>query len=334
MMESANILLTGKQRVELRHQPIPEVPADGLLARTQVSLISTGTECICYHGNHEPGSHWANWVNKYPFNLGYSNVARVEKIGSDVEGYEVGDRIFTTSNHHQWIAVKTPVVKIPDAISDEEAAWTKLAVITQTGVRRAQLQMGAKVAVIGSGPLGQLLTQYSRLMGAEEVLAIDPVEGRLEIARAHGATQCFNGSAADAVQFVESHTNGNLADVVFDATGHYAVFPLALKLTRRFGTLMLIGDSPQPSKQVLQSDVITRQITIRGTHNERLPPDQGEWSFHHQVRLFHTYVARKQMRVGDLITSRHSPADAAAVYAGLLEDRSATIGVVFDWSEI
>ena len=62
--------------------------------------------------------------------------------------------------------------------------------------------------------------------------------------------------------------------------------------------------------------------------------DQGEWSFHNQVRLFHTYVARKQMRVGDLITSRHSPAEAAAVYAGLLEDRSATIGVVFDWSEV
>jgi threonine dehydrogenase-like Zn-dependent dehydrogenase len=262
-MESANILLTAQQQVELCRQPIPSLPADGLLARTQVSLISTGTECICYHGNHEPGSHWANWV-KYPFNLGYSNVARVEQVGPQVEGYEVGDRIFTTSNHHQWIAVKPPAVKIPDQISDEAAAWSKLAVISQTGVRRAQLQMGAKVAIIGLGPLGQLLTQYVRLMGAEQVLAIDPIEGRLEIARAHGATQSFAGSDADAVDFVESHTNGNLADVVFDATGHYAVFPLALKLTRSFGTMMLIGDSPQPSKQVLQADVITRQITIRG----------------------------------------------------------------------
>jgi D-arabinose 1-dehydrogenase-like Zn-dependent alcohol dehydrogenase len=204
-MKSTNILLVGKQQVELCDRPIPEVPVDGLLARTQGSLISTGTECICYGGNHEPGTHWARWV-KYPFNLGYSNVARVERIGFRVEGFEVGDRIFSSGNHHQWISVKAPVVKIPDAISDEEAAWSKLAVIAQTGVRRARLQMGAKVAIIGLGPIGQLLTQYARPMGAEEVLVIDPIEGRLEIAGAHGATQSFAGNPADAVDFIRSHT--------------------------------------------------------------------------------------------------------------------------------
>ena len=98
--------------------------------------------------------------------------------------------------------------------------------------------------------------------------------------------------------------------------------------------MMLIGDSPQPSKQVLQADVITRQITIRGSHNERLPPDQGEWSTPNQIHLFHTYLGRQQMRVADLITSRHTPADAPQVYAGLLADRSATIGVIFDWNQV
>ena len=111
------------------------------------------------------------------------------------------------------------------------------------------------------GPLGQLITQYARVMGAEEILAIDPIAGRLEIARAHGATRSFAGSAGEAVDFVRSHTQDRLADVVFDATGHYAVFPLALKLTRTFGTMMLIGDSPQPSKQTLQADVITSRPT-------------------------------------------------------------------------
>ena len=332
-MESANILLIGKQQVELCRQPAPGLPADGVLARTQVSLISTGTECICYHGDHEPGSHWAGWV-RYPFNLGYSNVARVEEVGPQAEGFEPGDRIFTTSSHHQWIAAAGNAIRIPDDISDEEAAWSKLATIAQTGVRRAQLEMGARVVVIGLGPLGQLITQYARVMGAEEILAIDPIAGRLEIARAHGATRSFAGSAGEAVDFVRSHTQDRLADVVFDATGHYAVFPLALKLTRTFGTMMLIGDSPQPSKQTLQADVITRQITVRGTHNENLPPDQGQWSAHSQMRLFHTYLARKQMRVEDLITARHAPAAAPAVYASLLADRAATIGVLFDWGKM
>ena len=200
-------------------------------------------------------------------------------------------------------------------------------------VRRAELRMGARVVVIGLGPLGQLLVQYARVVGAEEILAVDLAPGRLETAGAHGATQTFAGSAADALPFVQEHTDGRLADVVFDATGHYAVFPLALKLVRNFGTMMLTGDSPHPSKQTLRADVITRQVSIRGTHNENLPPDQAEWT-RPQAQLFHAYVARGQMRVDDLITSRFSPAEAPDVYAMLLENRTETLGVLFDWRQL
>ncbi len=332
-MQSKNIVLTGKQQVELRSEAAPELPADSVLARTLVSLISTGTETICYRGESDEGSHWANWV-KYPFYLGYSNVAVVEQVGPQAQGLAVGDRIFSTSHHHQFIVPRGPAVKIPAGISDEEAAWSKLATIAQTAVRRAELKMGAKVVVIGQGPLGQLVTQYARAAGAEEVLAVDMVQGRLDIARAHGATQTFAGSAADAGPFVREHTGGHLADVVFDATGYYAVFPLALKLVRNFGTLLLTGDSPYPSKQVLGPDVITRQVAIRGTHNENLPADQAEWTQARQAQLFYTYVARGQIRVDDLITSRFSPAEAPAVYAMLLENRADTLGVLFDWRQL
>ena len=332
-MQSKNIVLTGKQQVELRSEEAPALPVDGLLARTRVSLISTGTETICYRGEMDEGSHWANWV-QYPFYLGYSNVAVVEQVGAQAEGFEAGDRIFSTSHHRQIIAVKSNALKIPASISDEEAAWSKLATIAQTAVRRAELPMGAKVVVIGLGPLGQLVVQYARAVGAEEALAIDMVQGRLDIARAHGATQTFAGSAADALSFVQEHTDGRLADVVFDVTGHYAVFPMALKLVRRFGTMMLTGDSPYPSKQTLTPDVITRQVSIRGTHNENLPPDQAEWTQARQAQLFHTYVARGQMRVDDLITSRFPPTQAPEVYAMLLENRADTLGVLFDWRQL
>lgn len=331
-MESTNIVLTGKQQAELRTEKVPPLPEDSLLVQTQLSLISTGTECICYRGELEPGTHWAGWV-QYPFYLGYSNVGIVEQVGTAVEGYQVGDRVFSNANHRQFQIVKPPVTKIPDNISDDSAGWSKLATIAQTGVRRAELTMGAKVAIIGLGPLGQLLTQYTRVMGAEEVIAIDPIQGRLQVAAAHGATQTFAGSAADALPFVMEQTNGRLADVVFDATGHFAVFPLALKLVRRFGTVMLIGDSPQPGKQVLTADVITRQITIRGSHNENLSPDNAEeWHAIRQIELLYKYISRGQMRVYDLITARHAPQQTPDVYSGLLEDRSDTIGVVFDWS--
>ena len=332
-MNSTNIVLTGKQQVELRSEPLADLPADGVAVRTRVSLISSGTETICYRGESDPGSHWANWV-QYPFYLGYSNVGVIERVGAAVSGFDAGERVFTTAHHQQLAIARGIPVKIPAAVSDESAAWSKLATIAQTGVRRAQLAMGAKVVIIGLGPLGQLLSQYVRVMGAEQILVIDPLASRLEVARAHGATDGFAGNAGDALPFVEEHTRGNRADVVFDATGHPPVLPLALALAKRFGLVMLIGDAPNPSQQVLTSDVITRQITIRGTHNENLPGDQAEWSASRQVELFYTYLMRGQMRVDDLITGRHAPAEAPAVYAQLLDNRAASLGVLFDWSRL
>ena len=330
-MRSTNIVFTGRQQAELRDEPVPDLAPDGVAVRTRVSLISSGTETICYRGESDPGTHWHGWI-RYPFHPGYSNVGVIEQTGEAVAGSAAGDRVFTSCNHHQVAVARGAAVPIPDAVSDESAAWTKLATIAQTGVRRAQLAMGATVAIIGLGPLGQLLSQYARVMGAERVIAIDPLASRLQVAIDHGATHQFAGSAGDALPFVEELTGGLRADVVFDATGHPPVLPLALALARQFGLVMLIGDAPNPSRQVLTSDVITRQISIRGTHNENLPGDQALWSPARQAELFYTYLMRGQMRVDDLITARHSPADAPRVYARLLNDRGASLGVLFDWA--
>lgn len=331
-LNSLNIVLTGKQNIELLPESLGSLPDDGLLVKTRLSMLSTGTECICYRGELEEGSHWAGWV-KYPFYPGYSNVGVVEEVGSAVQDFQVGDRIFCTSHHQQYHIARPPARKIPDEVSDESAVWTKLATIAQTAVRRARLELGAKVAVIGLGPVGQLIVQYCRLMGAEEVLAIDLIESRLRVAAKHGATQTFTGAAAEALPFVREHTNGRLADFVFEVTGHPAVFPFSLKLTRNFGTMMLVGDCPQPGKQSLAVDIITRGVEVRGAHNEKLPPNEAEeWGKLRQTELFYKYIARGEMRTEDMITSRHSPYEAPEVYARLVKDRADSIGVAFDWS--
>ena len=331
-MESNNIVFVAKKQAELIQEELPPLPDDAIIVRSTLSLISSGTESICFRAEMDEGTHWADWV-KYPFYPGYSNVGTVEQVGKNVSDCSVGDRVFSMGNHRQLHIVQPPLKVIPDNISDESAAWSKLGTIAQTGVRRARLEMGDSVVIIGLGPIGQLLTQYSRLMGVDEIIAIDPVANRLEIAKAHGATQAFAGSAADAGQFVADHTGGRLADVVFDATGHYAVFPLALKLVRQFGTMILVGDSPYPSRQKLTADIVTRQITVRGSHNEYLP-DERLWPMHRQIDLLYRYIERGQVKVDDLITSRRSPHDAQQVYSDMLTNRAENIGVAFDWREM
>jgi len=334
-MKSKAIVFTAPGEVELQVEEVPEPGPGQILAHTLVSLISTGTETWCLGGEFDADTGWAAWV-KFPFHPGYSNVARVVKVGEGVSAFREGERVFSLAQHRQLALLDAEgggVVKLPDHADDEDAAWSALAFITQTGVRRGEHAMGQAAVVIGLGPLGQLVTQYLRVVGLREVLAVDIVQKRLDVAVAHGATQAFCGSAQDAAAFVREHTEGRLADAVYDVTGHYPVFPHALKLVRDHGTVVLIGDTPHPSRQHLTHDVITRQLKIVGTHNAKLPPAHAYWTIERQVLLFLHYLHRGQMRVADLVTHRFPPEDAPKVYAMLQEDRSATMGVLFDWRE-
>lgn len=329
-MKSTTIVFTGPRQVDLTEIEVPEPGPGEFTIQTLVSLMSMGTELICYRGEFEPGTHWHSWV-KYPFYPGYSCVGRVIEVGEQVTDFHEGDRVFCNVSHRQYANISGAAVKVPDEISDEEASWCKLATITQTGVRLAEHVMGDTAVVIGLGPLGQLTTQYLRVMGLQEVLVVDPVQPRLDIALEHGATAAFCGSAADAKEFVLEHTDGKLADAVYDVTGNYAVFPMALELTRQFGKVILQGDSPHPSKQHLTHDALTRQIRITGSHNENLPPQYARWTAKRQAELFLQYVQREQMRVADLITHHFAPSEAAEVYARLEQDRGDSVGVIFDW---
>ncbi|MAT77884.1 hypothetical protein CMK14_22450 [Candidatus Poribacteria bacterium] len=333
-MKSKTIIFTGLEQAELVEVDLLDEPAPHeFTIQTRVTLMSMGTELACYRADSEPGSHWHGWV-KHPFFPGYSCVGEVIKVGSDIEWLRVGERIFHTTSHRQYANLSIPadqIVKVPDGVSDEEAVWSKLATITQTAVRQVEHAMGDRAVVIGQGPIGQLVTQYLRLLGLREILVIDQMQTRLDLALAHGATAGFNGSAAEAKDFVLEHTDGQLADAVYDATGHFSVLPLALPLARRYGTVMLLGDSPHPSRQHLTPDLLTRQIRLIGTHNESLPPAYAYWTPIRQQRLFLQYVQRQQMKVDDLITHRFNPDQASQVYADLNRDRSDSIGVIFKW---
>jgi threonine dehydrogenase-like Zn-dependent dehydrogenase len=227
------------------------------------------------------------------------------------------------------------LVPVPDAVSDDDATWFALAGVAQAGVRRAEQPLGARVVVVGLGLLGQLVVQYMRLLGARQVIAIDPAPARLEMAQRHGATTVLGIPVGESRDLVLALTSGQLADVVYDMTGHPDVFQAALPLVRRFGTLALIGDPGMPGEQRLTGDVLTRNLRIVGSHGANPPPDSTDWtpwSRHEMATLFFDYLARGDLRVTDMITHRFPPAAAAEAYAMLCRDRSAAMGVLFEWS--
>ncbi|PQV62601.1 Threonine dehydrogenase [Abditibacterium utsteinense] len=335
-MQSLNIRFVGKDQVEIVEELVPDLKSDQILVRSLKSLISTGTESICLGRKFAPGTGWESWL-QYPFYPGYLCAGEILEVGSEVTTLKPGDRITSRGPHRQFFTMNAAnALPIPDGASIEDAAWFGLAKITQNGVRKANHVMGDAVVVIGLGLLGQLVVQYARLMGAREVIAIDTAPLRLEMARAHGATHTLQMSVADAKEQVESLTDGRLADVVYDVTGHAAVFAPALGLARRFGTLLLLGDTGTPSEQRLTSDVVGRGVKIVGAHDVDTPwsSDCDYWTQSKMGGLFFSYLQRDQMRVSDLVTHRFSPRDAIKTYQLLEIDRASVMGVIFDWEQL
>ena len=350
-MQSRNLVFVGKDQVEVSVEEVREPGPGEVLIKATKTLISTGTEGIALGRLFEPGSHWDNWV-KYPFHPGYSMIGSVVAIGSGVEGIREGERFALREPHQEYVTIALNERKsdkgllavptrelypVPAGVADEDAPWIGLATIVQNGVRRAEHKLGDAVVVIGLGLLGQLVVQYVRLLGARQIIAVDVSEQRLAMARSHGATVTLAMGAQEAREHILALTDGAGADVVYDVTGAAPVFSIALTLLRRFGRLVLLGDTGAPTEQHLTGDVINKALSIVGAHDSNPPAtstDHAYWNKLRMAELFFTYLLRGDMRVSDLVTHRFSPLDAVEAYRVLREERMTAMGVIFDWTQL
>ena len=247
-MNGTAVVFTAKDKVEVQSLPVADLKPNEVLVQTHCTLISTGTECIVLGQKFEPGTHWAAW-GVFPFHPGYSNVGQVVKIGAEVKDLKAGDRVFSRTHHKQYVVVKEEMaVKVPEGVSDEEATLTGIGKIVQHGMRRAQIQLGDTVVIIGAGLLGQFATQYARMGGAGDVIVIDPVAKRMDMAKAHGATHTLAMTVDQAYEKIKEITQGWMADVVSSTSpASPGVFTVGiLKLPRRFGKVGVIGDTGTP----------------------------------------------------------------------------------------
>lgn len=337
-MKSKNIVFTGKECVEVIEEEVPSPQAGQLLCAAAKSLISVGTETFCLRGNYDAGTTWEQYI-RYPLHPGYSMSAVVVEVGEGVETFKRGDRVTAWVEHRQRFIVKaSEALPIPDGIGDDAAAWATLARTTQLGVRRADLQLGETVGVVGLGMLGQLVVQYLRVSGARRIMVIDPLKARIGMAMEHGATDGFPGHTREALDWIREATGGRMLDAMFDVTGHPAVLAPATQALRKLGRLILLGDSPTPSLQQLGPRVVGDSISIMGIHGMMYPEVYSvynPWTAAEMSALFFDYLRQGRMNVSDLITHPDvSPLDAPDVYRWLLEDRSTAMGVTFDWSAV
>ncbi|MGV3617259.1 MAG: zinc-dependent alcohol dehydrogenase [Fimbriimonas sp.] len=309
-------------------EPDVAVPAGQVRVRSRNSLISTGTEGICLHRLFAPGTHWDQWV-KYPFGTGYSMIGEIVEVGPDVEGFQVGQRVASRTNHRsETVTGLDKIVAIPEGVSDEDAAWFALAKIAFMGWKASGLRLGDDVLIVGAGPIGQVALRWMVAGGAHRVVVLDPVEMRLEVARKGGATHTFALPVADAEPAVREALGGKLPPIVIDTTGHAAVFAAALPLVADRGRLVVLGDTGTPSEQRLTMDVIRRGLHIVGAHDMH---DDDRWYLQTIAGLFFDLVRTGRYSLDGLNTHAFTPEECVDAYGLLTERRAETLGVQFRW---
>lgn len=338
-MKSLNFLYPEPQKLVLVEEEVPSIGPNTILIKAIVSHVSTGTEMFCYRGIFDPGTNWADWV-KYPFHPGYSMAGQVVEVGKDVTDFKPGDLVLTSRPHGQYAAVEygeaqrtsysPPIYKIPDDLTPDEVIWNSMAGVAIVGCRKAKIEFGENVAVIGAGPIGQLTAQYAKICGAVRVVSIDPIQKRLDCALESGVTDILAMDAKAAVPEVEKLL-GTKPDVVFDTTGNYQVLPIACDMVNFYGRIILNGDTPEPSKQVMGA-VVFKSLDIHGAHgNKSGDPISLPWVSRRNVQMTFELMKQKRIKVEHLISHRYRPEEAPEVYRRLLQDRSYSMGVVFDW---
>jgi threonine dehydrogenase-like Zn-dependent dehydrogenase len=255
----------------------------------------------------------------------------VGEIGeSKYESLSVGDRVVSRVAHaSDTVTGGDSVFKIPEGISDDQAAWFALAMIGFMGAKAGGYRLGDSIAVVGAGPIGQMTLRWAVAAGARHAVMIDTVPMRLEMAKAGGATCVIGKIASEAEEVLRQVCGGQLPRVLTDSTGYANVFSDVLKLPRDRGTVVLLGDTGTPSEQRLTLDVVRRGIEIHGAH---VMHETAEWTERTIIELFFSLLQRGIFRVDGLNTHTFAAADCKQAFDLTTERRAETMGVLFDWS--
>lgn len=327
---ATRIVFPQANEVELEEIDVGDPLAGFLRVRTLCSLMSTGTEGIVLRRLFDEDSHWALYA-VYPFYPGYAVVGVVEEVGPDVEGFEIGQRVASRLLHASEQLVPTRMcTPVPDAVESREAVWFAFAKIALMGAWVADLRLGATVAVIGAGPIGQMALRWAVASGARHVVAVDGFASRLEAARRGGATATVADTLPSASAAI-AEACGGAPEIVIDSTGNAAVFTEALKLAADGGRVVLLGDTGSPHAQCLTPDVITRGVRVVGAHDTNSmggPEWDGDRSLH---ELFLDLVRRGRFDVSELNSHTFAPSDCVDAYDLATNQRGDTMGILFDW---
>jgi predicted dehydrogenase/threonine dehydrogenase-like Zn-dependent dehydrogenase len=275
-------------KTEVAEVPCPAVKRGHLLVRSSRTLVSVGTERMLVDFGK------AGWIEKarqqpdkvrmvldkiktdglmptiesvlnkldQPLPLGYCNVGRVLEAGSGLVGYAPGDRIVSNGKHAEAVCVPVNLTaRVPDNVSDDEAAFTVLGAIALQGIRLVQPTLGETVVVTGLGLIGLVTVQLLRSHGCR-VLGLDFDPEKLALARKFGAETVNLAAGEDPVKAAQAYSRGRGVDgvIITAATKSNEPMHQAALMCRKRGRIVLVGVT---GLELSRADFFEKEITFQ-----------------------------------------------------------------------
>ncbi|MGA9529911.1 MAG: zinc-dependent dehydrogenase [Terriglobales bacterium] len=285
----------GVNDVRLEEVPVPEIGTGEILVRVHTcGICGTDLKKI------STGSH------STPRIFGHETSGVVAKVGEGVRRFTAGDRVMVFHHipcrecyycRHKtfaqcatykkvgctagfdpsgggfseyvrvmdWI-VEKGTVRIPDAVSFEQACFVEPVNTCLKGIETLRLEPDETVLVIGQGPIGLILAVLAKRTGAR-VITSDLYPARLTIANSFGLNLSIDASKEDAGQVVRGMTDGRGADAVIVAVGGSGLIRPAMEATRPGGRVLLFAQTVRGEATIDPAAVCVDEKALLGSYS-------------------------------------------------------------------
>jgi 2-desacetyl-2-hydroxyethyl bacteriochlorophyllide A dehydrogenase len=279
------LVIEGPKKAVIKEVPYP-TPKRNEIAIKVKNVGVCGTDFHIFAGE---------FLSPYPIIPGHEFSGVIDKIGEDVQGFKIGDRVsadpslfcgectscLTLKGNQcknwgalgntvdgcmaEYVAVPSRnVIKIPDDMSFEVAAFIEPVACMVHGVNRLQLSAGDRVLIFGAGAMGQQLTQAISHLGASELVVVDVDRKKLDMALQWGATKGVLSKDIDKELGTDNYPDK--FNAVVDATGIPAVIEKAFDFMGPTAKYLQFGVTPQDAKvQISPFKLYNKDWTIIGS---------------------------------------------------------------------
>jgi 2-desacetyl-2-hydroxyethyl bacteriochlorophyllide A dehydrogenase len=331
-------------QVEIREVDLPAPAANQILVATEVSAVSPGTELAVYTGTHQwlKDPSLPDW--KFPFRSGYSAAGEIVAVGSEIKGWQPGDRVSYPGNHASAELLtlgheRGRLWKLPANLPAEKAAVACIARYGLGASIRAGVTLGRSAAVLGLGVIGQFALRCLIAAGAHPVIGIDSVKMRREAARSAGADLVLDPNTANYRDQLNAFLGMRGVEIMADATGVPDVIPVAMSLACDGGQVVVVGSPRGRAREVnFYDDLHRRYIEVTGAHGNMLfePAHTrlaGAWDINKAQHWLLATLASGRLSLAGLITHSIEPAELGMAYNGLLNKKEDYLGVIVRWGK-